>query len=138
MAKKGKQLWHADSELPIYTDIKNDTKSWEELEKAATETFNANHNGKAEKALSNKASGRRCPKCAHQLYVRDESDTGVIVLACWNCHSTWHNTDLEAVYELNEKGKPVIDSVTDGMYRYIPDTDVNAWMSFFERTKKKD
>lgn len=134
MAKK---TIYMDSELPIYSDIVNDTKAWEEIEKLAVETFSQNHNGKAEKALSNKASGRNCPKCASTLRVKEVSDNGVLVVICWNCHSTWHNSDLDAVYEVDEKGKTIIDAVTDGMWRRIPDDTVNHWMKYFNTYKEK-
>lgn len=135
MAKKG-ALWHTDKDLPIQSQIDLDKKTWSEVEKLAVETSKLDFDGYAQPAISVKSSGRNCPKCANRLRVKERTDNGIIVLNCWNCHSTWHNTDLESVYETDENGKTVIDSVTDNMYRSIPDTDVHYWMSFLERKKK--
>jgi hypothetical protein len=139
MIKLARKPIFQDAERPITSQIDADEKAWEEIQKLATDTFNLDHNGKSgHKALSNKASGRNCPQCASKLRVKETTENGTTILICWNCHRTWHNTDLEAVYEVDENGNTVIDWVTDNMWRRIDNATINHWMDYFAKHKKKD
>lgn len=127
-----------DPELPIHSGIETEKKNWTEIEKLATETFNLDHNGKAEKAKSNKASGRNCPRCASIMRVKEETDNGTVILICWHCKSEWHNTELEQAYTTDDNGKVIVDPMTDSMFRRIDQSTINHWMAYFEKYKKKD
>ena len=127
-----------DSELPIHSTIKEDEKLWSEVEDLAKVAFETDNNGQAKKAVSNKASGRNCPKCASRLRVKEVTENYTVILICWNCHSTWHNTDLESAFTTDEKGNEIVDAVSDNMWRRIDDATINHWMEYFAKYKKKD
>jgi Zn ribbon nucleic-acid-binding protein len=138
MANKKQYKWQ-DSEYFPYTDIKTNYDEWEKTEKTANEALSSPNRWGTQKAIDYTSSGRDCPRCANRLHIREATQNGTLILECYDCHGTWHNTDLEAITEIDENGKVIDDVVTDGMYRRIDTEMVNRWMTYFaEHKMKKD
>lgn len=119
-----KETIYKDPERTTVSDIKANEDQWKQIEKLAVEASKVDYDGLGEKAKDFKASGRRCPKCGNILKIKEVTENGIYVLNCFDCYITVHANDLETT-----------DDVTDHIYRTIPDSLVNYYMSFFEKTR---
>ena len=105
MAKK--KLWHEQDDT-VMANLKYEQEQYADVIDGKYKGWDASGNGiPADGPLS--AGGRQCMRCSGQLFTKERTENGTLIVFCGSCRAEFHEPDLDK------------SDSTDAMYRAIPD-----------------